>query len=78
MIIINECMRIIKREKNPVYEKLTVEKLNKITQKFFEESQRCRPFIIYASPETIAEHNRLMNKSMNDYLERFRERNELR
>ena len=71
-------MRIIKREKNPVYERLTTEKLYDITQKFFEESQRCRPFIIYASPETIAEHNRLMNKAMNDYLERYLERNELR
>ena len=71
-------MRIVKREKENVYRRLTTEELYDITQKFFKESQRCRPFIIYASPETIAEHNRLMNKSMNDYLERFRERNELR
>ena len=71
-------MRIVKREKENVYRRLTTKELSDITQKFFEESQRCRPFIIYASPETIAEHNRLMNKSMNDYLERFRERNELR
>ena len=71
-------MRIVKREKENVYRRLTTKELYDITQKFFEESQRCRPFIIYASPETIAEHNRLMNKSMNDYLERFRERNELR
>ena len=71
-------MRIVKREKNPVYDRLTTEKLHDITQKFFEEMQRVRPFIVYASPETIAEHNRLMNKAMNEYLERFRERNGLR
>ena len=71
-------MRIIKREKNPVYERLTTEKLYDITQKFFEERQRVRPFIVYASPETIAEYNRLMNKAMNEYLEGFRKRNELR
>ena len=71
-------MRIVKREKENVYRRLTTKELSDITQKFFEEKQRVRPFIVYASPETIAEHNRLMNKSMNDYLERFRERNELR
>ncbi len=71
-------MRIIKREKNPVYDRLTTEKLHDITQKFFEEMQRVRPFIVYASLETIAENNRLMNKAMNEYLEGFRKRNELR
>ena len=71
-------MRIVKREKENVYRRLTTKELSDITQKFFEEKQRVRPFIVYASPEAIAEHNRLMNKSMNDYLERFRERNELR
>ena len=71
-------MRIIKKEKQHIYMGLTTEKLHDITQKFFEEMQRVRPFIVYASPETIAEHNRLMNKAMNEYLERFRERNELR
>ena len=71
-------MRIIKREKENVYRRLTAEELSDITQKFFEEGQSVRPFIVYASPETIAEHNRLMNKAMNEYLERFRERNELR
>lgn len=71
-------MRIIKREKNPVYERLTTEKLHEITKKFFEERQSVRPFIVYASPETIAEHNILMNKAMNEYLEGFRKRNELR
>ena len=71
-------MRIIKREKQNIYMGLTTKELYDITQKFFEEMQRVRPFIVYASPETIAEHNRLMNKAMNEYLERFRERNELR
>ena len=71
-------MRIIKREKQHIYMGLTTKELYDITQKFFEERQRVRPFIVYASPETIAEHNRLMNKAMNEYLERFRERNELR
>ena len=71
-------MRIIKREKENVYRRLTAKELSDITQKFFEERQSVRPFIVYASPETIAEHNRLMNKAMNEYLERFRERNELR
>ena len=71
-------MRIIKREKQNIYTVLTTKELYDITQKFFEEMQRVRPFIVYASPETIAEHNRLMNKAMNEYLERFRERNELR
>ena len=71
-------MRIIKREKNPVYERLTTEKLYDITRKFFEERQRVKPFIIYASPEVMAENSRLMNEAMNKYLERFRERNELR
>ena len=71
-------MRIIKREKEKVYREFTTQDLSEITKKFFEESQRLGPFIIYASPETIAEHNRLMNKAMNDFLERYRERNELR
>ena len=71
-------MRIIKREKENVYRRLTAEELSDITQKFFEERQSVRPFIVYASPETIAEHNRLMNKAMNEYLGSFRERNELR
>ena len=71
-------MRIIKREKQHIYMGLTTKELYDITQKFFEERQRVRPFIVYASPETIAEHNRLMNKAMNEYLEGFRKRNELR
>ena len=71
-------MRIVKREKENVYRRLTTEELYDITQKFFEERQRVRPFIVYASPETIAEHNRLMNKAMSEYLEGFRKRNELR
>ena len=71
-------MRIIKREKQHIYMGLTTKELYDITQKFFEERQMVRPFIVYASPETIAEHNRLMNKAMNEYLERFRERNGLR
>ena len=71
-------MRIIKREKNPVYERLTTEKLHDITQKFFEESERVRPFVFYASPDVMIECNRLAHEAMDEYLERFRERNELR
>ena len=71
-------MRIIKREKENVYRRLTAEELSDITQKFFEERQRVMPFIIYDSPEVITKHNRLMDEAMNEYLERFRERNELR
>ena len=71
-------MRIIKREKNPVYDRLTTEKLHDITQKFFEESQRVKPFVFYASQELMTECNRLAHETMNEYLEGFRKRNELR
>ena len=71
-------MRIIKREKNPVYDRLTTEKLHDITQKFFEESQRVKPFVFYASQEVMTECNRLAHEAMNEYLEGFRKRNELR
>ena len=71
-------MRIIKREKNPVYDRLTTEKLHDITQKFFEESQRIKPFVFYASQELMTECNRLAHETMNEYLEGFRKRNELR
>ena len=71
-------MRIIKREKENVYRRLTTEELSDITQKFFEESQRVNPFVFYASQEVMTEYNRLAHEAMNEYLEGFRKRNELR
>ena len=42
-------MRIIKREKQNIYMGLAAKELHDITQKFFEESQRVKPFVFYAS-----------------------------
>ena len=71
-------MRIIKREKEKVYREFTTQDLSEITQKFFEESQRVKPFVFYASQEVMTECNRLAHEAMNEYLEGFRKRNELR
>ena len=71
-------MRIVKREKENVYRRLTTEELSDITQKFFEESQGVKPFVFYASQEVMTEYNRLAHEAMNEYLEGFRKRNELR
>lgn len=71
-------MRIVKREKENVYRRLTTEELSDITQKLFEEIQKIKPFVFYASQEVMTECNRLAHETMNEYLERFRERNELR
>ena len=71
-------MRIIKREKQHIYMGLTTKELYDITQKFFEERQRVKPFVFYASQEVMTECNRLAHEAMNEYLEGFRKRNELR
>ena len=71
-------MRIIKREKQNIYMGLTTKELYDITQKFFEENQRVKPFVFYASQEVMTEYNRLAHEAMNEYLEGFRRRNELR
>ena len=71
-------MRIIKKEKQNIYMGLTTKELHDITQKFFEESQRVKPFVFYASQELMTECNRLAHETMNEYLEGFRKRNELR
>lgn len=65
-------MRIVKREKENVYRRLTTEELYDITQKFFEESQRVKAFVFYASQEVMTECNRLAREAMNEYLEGFR------
>ena len=57
---------------------LTTKELYDITQKSFEESQRVEPFVFYASQELMTEYNRLAHETMNEYLEGFRKRNELR
>lgn len=44
-------MRIIKREKQNIYTVLTTKELYDITQKFFEERQRVKPFVFYANEE---------------------------
>ena len=71
-------MRIIKREKQNIYMGFTTKELYDITQKFFEERQRVKPFVFYASQEVMTECNRLAHEAMNEYLEGFRKRNELR
>lgn len=71
-------MRIIKREKQHIYMGLTTKELYDITQKFFEESQMVKPFVFYTSQEVMTECNRLAHEAMNEYLEGFRKRNELR
>ena len=71
-------MRIIKKEKQNIYMGLTTKELYDITQKFFEERQRVKPFVFYASQEVMTECNRLAHEAMNEYLEGFRKRNELR
>ena len=71
-------MRIIKREKQHIYMGLTTKELHDIAQKFFEESQRIKPFVFYASQDVMEECNKLAHEAMNKYLEGFRKRNELR
>lgn len=71
-------MRIVKREKENVYMRLTTEELSDITQKLFEEIKKIKPFVFYASQEVMTECNRLAHESMSEYLEGFRKRNELR
>ena len=71
-------MRIIKREKQHIYMGLTTKELYDITQKFFEESQKIKPFVFYASQEVMTECNRIAHESMSEYMEWFRKRNELR
>ena len=71
-------MRIIKKEKQNIYMGLTTKELYDITQKFFEERQRVKPFVFYASQEVMTECNRLAHEAMNEYMEGFRKRNELR
>lgn len=71
-------MRIVKREKENVYRRLTTEELSDITQKLFEEIKKIKPFVFYASQEVMTECNRLAHETMSEYLEGFRKRNELR
>ena len=71
-------MRIIKREKQNIYMEFTTKELYDIAQKFFEESQRVKPFVFYASQDVMEECNRFAHEAMNEYLEGFRKRNELR
>ena len=71
-------MRIIKREKQNIYIGLTTKELHDIAQKLFEEIQKIKPFVFYASQEVMTECNRLAHETMSEYLEGFRKRNELR
>ena len=71
-------MRIIKKEKQNIYMEFTTKELYDIAQKFFEESQSIKPFVFYSSQEIMIECNTLVHEAMNEYMEGFRKRNELR
>ena len=70
---------VLLKERNNIFTwGLTTKELYDITQKVFEERQRVKPFVFYASQEVMEECNRPAHEAMNEYLEGFRKRNELR